>query len=281
MLMNIGKNEHATARRLTLAALGLCLFLAAANLVALGFTVNRDIASASLSPGGLPAGRAHFVRELVPVIEQENQRIALQRARLAYLLEREDAGGKLDDSQLEWIQDLGRKYKIDFGLGEHADFRELLFKRVDTVPVSLALAQAINESAWGTSRFAREGNNLFGQWCFEPGCGIVPAQRGEGLTHEVKKFDSLAESVRSYLYNLNTNQAYQDFRKQRAVARAQNKPLEGLVLARGLKTYSARGNAYVQSLVKIMTDFGFAALDSVPATPAIAQESKKPSNRNG
>lgn len=279
-LTNMGQNG-CTAARLVLAALALCFLLVLANLAALGVTATGDAVAAGTDASGLSAERARFVRELTGVIEQENQRIALRRARLIYLLEREDGGGRLDDGQMEWIQDLGRKYKVDFGPGEHADFRELLLKRVDTVPVSLALAQAINESAWGASRFAREGNNLFGQWCFEKGCGIVPAQRGEGLTHEVKKFGSVSESVRAYLHNLNTNRAYQEFRKQRALARAGNKPLEGIVLARGLKSYSARGNSYVQSLVKIMNDFGFAALDGAPAAPAVAQDAVTVSNRNG
>jgi Bax protein len=120
--------------------------------------------------------------------------------------------------------------------------------RVDTVPLSLVLAQAANESSWGQSRFAQEGNNLFGEWCFREGCGIVPEQRSAGKSHEVAAFDSVNASVRSYLHNLNTGRAYAALRKLRQQARAAGEAPKAMVLASGLARYSERGLAYVHEI---------------------------------
>ena len=115
------------------------------------------------------------------------------------------------------------------------------------------MAQAANESAWGLSRFAQKGNNLFGQWCFKKGCGIVPGQRNAGANHEVRKFASINDSVASYMHNLNTGRAYKDLRKLRATLRSTNAAVDGHTLAKGLIKYSSRGKAYVkeiQSMIK-------------------------------
>jgi len=114
--------------------------------------------------------------------------------------------------------------------------------------VSLALAQAANESAWGTSRFAREGNNYFGQWCFEPGCGLVPENRASGKTHEVARFSSPAESVKAYIENLNSNSAYEALRSQRAKQGESSSPIGGMALSNGLLNYSERGQDYVHDI---------------------------------
>ncbi len=120
--------------------------------------------------------------------------------------------------------------------------------RIDIIPPSLALAQSANESAWGTSRFATQGNNFFGQWCYKKGCGIVPSRRNEGSSHEVRKFASGKESVRAYLLNLNTGRAYKDLRAKRAEDRAAGKTASSLHLAEGLINYSERREAYVEEL---------------------------------
>jgi Bax protein len=136
-----------------------------------------------------------------------------------------------------------------------------LMERVDVIPTSLVLAQAANESAWGMSRFAREANNMFGQWCFDSGCGLVPARRGVNATHEVKAFASIEESVNAYFLNLNTNSSYQEMREMRAQMRAQGRPLDSMVLARGLTRYSQRGMAYVSELQDIIRVNRLGALD--------------------
>jgi len=128
---------------------------------------------------------------------------------------------------------------------------ELLFellKRVDNIPAPLALAQAANESAWGTSRFALEGNNIFGQWCFDEGCGIVPSRRRANASHEVRAFESLDAAVAAYFLNLNTHDRYQGFRDMRFQMRNQRGDLDPLVLVFGLVGYSERGDKYVDEI---------------------------------
>ena len=121
------------------------------------------------------------------------------------------------------------------------------------IPVSMLLAQAANESAWGTSRFAQKGNNFFGQWCFKAGCGIVPKMRPSGRIYEVARFNSPYDSVKSYLKNLNTNNGYKLFRKLRAMERETEGKLNGLVLAPGLINYSERKQKYVNSIKAIIS----------------------------
>ncbi len=120
------------------------------------------------------------------------------------------------------------------------------------VPASMALAQAAIESAWGRSRFAAEGNNYFGQWCFSAGCGIVPSRRPQGASHEVQVFDSLDEAVASYLRNINTHPAYTTVREARVEIRQREQPLDSLKLVEGLEKYSARGEDYIHELQQMI-----------------------------
>ena len=141
------------------------------------------------------------------------------------------------------------------------DLIDELLVRVDIIPVSLALAQAANESAWGTSRFAREGNNIFGQWCFDEGCGLVPGQRADDASHEVRSFSSVEASVRAYFRNLNTNPTYEYLRELRAQMRMKGKPLDSRALAQGLLRYSERGHVYISELYDIIRVNDLLALD--------------------
>jgi len=125
---------------------------------------------------------------------------------------------------------------------------ELLLARVDVIPPKLALIQAAKESGWGTSRFARSANNLFGEWCFSEGCGVVPASRSEGRRHEVESFDSVQDAIASYVRNLNSHPSYAPLRERRAALRAAGEAPTALALADGLGRYSERGEAYVQEV---------------------------------
>lgn len=186
-----------------------------------------------------------FFGILRPIIAHELQLLDEKRQRI---IRARDHGG---DTQ--WIKDLATDYKIKWDANNPVWSQLLL--RVDSLPVELILAQAANESAWGLSRFARQGNNLFGQWCFSKGCGLVPGQRAEGARHEVRKFASINESIVSYMHNLNTFRAYQGLRDLRKQLREQDKPLDAIFLAQGLKQYSSRGTAYVkeiQSMIRSM-----------------------------
>jgi Bax protein len=126
-------------------------------------------------------------------------------------------------------------------------FRKMLI-HVDKIPASLALIQAAKESGWGTSYFAREGNNLFGHWCFEKGCGIIPRRRPEGATYEVRTFDDVADSVRAYIRNLNSHPAYREVRMQRYRMRLAGKQPDAHLMAGGLEHYSGIGMKYVETV---------------------------------
>ena len=106
--------------------------------------------------------------------------------------------------------------------------------------------------AWGTSRFAVEGNNIFGQWCFEQGCGLVPLQRKGNASYEVRKFDSISASVSAYLKNINSQYSYEELRELRAGMRSRNEPLNAIDLAAGLAAYSERGEDYVDEVQSLI-----------------------------
>ncbi len=182
-----------------------------------------------------------FFRVLTPIVLAENARIREARRFLQEAAGRRDA---LSEDEQERLAGLAELYRVDLD-GEAA--MERLLRRVDEIPPSMALAQAANESGWGTSRFTREANNLFGEWTWTEE-GLVPKQRSAGKTHRVRIFASLQRSVRSYLYLLNVGHAYESLRARRAQMREAGEPLDGLALAKGLTAYSERGAAYVEEI---------------------------------
>lgn len=196
---------------------------------------------------GFAAGnerKTAFFDFMAPLIEQENEAVLSSRTRLMALQESGSPGW----AERRWLMLLAERYELDDFDPSDASDRAQLIKRVDTVPASIALAQAANESAWGTSRFARLGNNYFGQWCFVRGCGLVPEARNEGASHEVAAFDSARESVRRYMNNINTHNAYAELRTRRASLRSEGNDISGLALAPALIRYSERGQEYVNEL---------------------------------
>ena len=190
--------------------------------------------------------KQQFFDFMGPLVETENARIARQRSRLLAWQQ---------EPELNWWQSwrlerLAEAYKLDANAS--AELIPELLLRVDTLPAALALAQAAKESGWGTSRFAQEGNNFFGQWCFVPGCGMVPQSRDSGASHEVADFRSAQLSVRGYLRNLNTHYRYEQLRQQRAQLRAAGSTASGQQLAEHLLSYSIQGLDYVRSVQQII-----------------------------
>lgn len=183
-----------------------------------------------------------FIRTVLPLVLKVNEEVRAERRRLVALEEQIHSGREISDSAETWLAELGEKYEVASG-----DFAELL-RRVDTVSPTLALAQAIEESGWGRSRFARHGNALFGQRAWSEGAGFVPEERAEGAQFEVRAFASLLDSVRSYVVNLNRHFAYEDYRITRANMRAGAVSLDGRELAKTLVSYSERREAYVEAL---------------------------------
>jgi len=198
--------------------------------------------------------RELFIKIVLPLILDENQKIMDDRKKLFKILAKNfnTVGEKV------WLKRRFREYKI-----EDQDLSKLKI-RMDIIPVSIALAQAANESGWGTSRFALEGNALFGQWTWSKK-GISPANKDPNKTHKILQFQILKASVRAYKNNINTHNAYKEFREVRAQLRQDDKQIVGLDLTKYLKNYAAIGEKYVSILENIiernsLTDFDKANL---------------------
>ena len=198
--------------------------------------------------------RELFIKIVLPLILSENSKITEDRKKLFKIL------GKNFNTVGErvWLKRRFKEYKID-----DRDLSKLKM-RMDIIPVSIALAQAANESGWGTSRFALEGNALFGQWTWSKK-GISPKNKDPDQSHKILQFQVLKASVKAYKNNLNTHNAYKEFREVRAQLRQENKQIIGLDLAKYLKAYAADGERYVLILEDIieknsLTDFDKADL---------------------
>ncbi len=193
-----------------------------------------------------------FFDFLQPYVDAKNSEVRLQRQHLLGLIEKMKAGYVLTIDEMVFLRDLSRQYEVPTDNLQDPTFLQLLMRRVDVIPPSLVLAQAANESAWGTSRFAREGYNFFGQWCYEKGCGLVPDRRRPNDRHEVKSFRSIEEAVHAYFQNLNTFPSYQGLRRIRQDLRDKARPIDGMALTEGLRSYSERGEAYIDELRRMI-----------------------------
>jgi len=227
------------------------------------------------------ARKQAFFGYLGPLVDAENQRWLKSRARLQRLKETASDKAASGDAQISlgrgpgkrdrlWLNELAGFFDVPTDLSLPAKI-EALLAHVDEVPRSLALAQAAKESAWGTSRFAADGHNYFGQRCYHKGCGLVPESRAPGEKFEVRRFDSAQASVRSYMNNINSHPEYTGFRSYRAAQRATQQPLNGIQAAEQLIQYSERRQAYVDEIQSLIH---FNRLDlPVQPTPPEAPES--------
>jgi len=196
----------------------------------------------------VPKRKRLFLRSVLPLILAENTLIRRERSMLERLIERRD---DLSATARQNLAQLQRRYRVDGNLTS-AEVRDQLRQRVDVVPPALALAQAAIETGWGRSRFARTGNNLFGQWTWDSNKGMTPQRRANGANHYVRRFPGLRMSVRVYMRNLNTNDAYSGLRAIREQARHAQERVTGATLARGLQRYSERGTAYVADVREVI-----------------------------
>jgi Bax protein len=199
--------------------------------------------------------KAIFLKAVLPLILKVNDEVRAERSRLLRLLAMADGHKVIPAADRLWLAALAERY------GTGRDKARDLLRQVDNVPPSLALAQAAEESGWGTSRFAIEGNALFGQWTFSGSRKLIPRDRDNGRSHGIKSFASLLDAVRAYLHNLNTHRAYRGFRKAREQMRKNQTPLDGMVLAGSLTNYSVRGKKYVRSLRTIIAANKLLGLD--------------------
>ena len=190
-----------------------------------------------------------FIKIVLPLIVAENERILEDREKLIILSEKKFT----TDLEKQWIRQKLLEYKVKKG-----NLKELLV-RMDIIPTSIALAQAAKESGWGTSRFALEGNAIFGQWTWS-GQGIAPLDRESNKNHKILKFPILRASVKAYQNNLNTHKSYSKFRQKRSTLRDKNKKIKGLELTETLNNYAQTGSEYTKILNQIikqnrLTDF--------------------------
>ncbi len=182
-----------------------------------------------------------FIKIVLPLVVAENEKILDDRRKLKVLSEKKYTS----DLEKQWLRQKLLEYKVKKG-----NLEELMF-RMDMIPVSIALAQAAKESGWGTSRFALEGNAIFGQWTWD-GQGIAPLNRDSNKKHKILKFPILRASVKAYKNNLNTHKSYSKFREKRKQLRDKGKDITGLALTDTLKNYAQTGSEYTKILNQII-----------------------------
>ena len=206
--------------------------------------------------GDTKTKRELFIKIVLPLILHENEKIIDDRKKLFKIL------GKNFNSPGEkvWLNRRFKEYKI-----EDKDLAELKM-RMDIIPVSIAVAQAANESGWGTSRFALEGNALFGQWTWSKK-GISPKNKDPNQSHKILQFQILKASVRAYKNNLNTHNAYKEFREVRAKLRQSGTTITGLALIKYLKRYASIGEKYTEIIEGIMVQNSLTDFDKANLLP--------------
>ncbi len=201
-----------------------------------------------------------FIKIVLPLIVAENEKILDDRERLKTLINKKFT----TDTEKQWLRQKLLEYKV-----KKSDLDELIF-RMDMIPVSIALAQAAKESGWGTSRFALEGNAIFGQWTWD-GQGIAPLKRDGDKNHKILKFPILRASVKAYKNNLNTHKSYSKFREKRSQLRNKNKNITGLALTDTLKNYAQTGSEYTKILNQIITQNRLSDFEPVRLVNSVKQ----------
>ena len=199
----------------------------------------------------LSLSKKNFVKTLLPVISYQNQNILLDRSKLETIKNSLDNNNTLPKLDLIFLEKISKKYKLKTNNKLKYQIVNDLLELVDVIPSSIVLAQAANESGWGTSRFAREFNALFGEYTYDYSKGVVPLLRSEGDKYLVKSFDSIDKSVQSYFNNLNSHYAYATFREVRKIMREQNNFNNIKLLVNELGSYAADKN-YIKTINSII-----------------------------
>ncbi|MRI82834.1 MAG: mannosyl-glycoprotein endo-beta-N-acetylglucosamidase [Nitratiruptor sp.] len=187
-----------------------------------------------------------FFDILRPLVERENAKILEERRFVQAFFEKLATQPFPEAKELQRLGAIAKKYRIK-NLYDLEEYRV----KIDTIPLSLVLAQAALESGWGKSRFAREANNLFGEWTWGKK-GLVPKHRSPGKRHKIKIFDSIQDSIASYMLNLNRHRAYREFRAARYMARKKGRPFSGLEAAMTMQRYSEIGRRYTRLVSRII-----------------------------
>jgi Bax protein len=233
------------------------ILILAASVVLLAGLIQIDAGSVSRPPpdfGSMPVEqkKREFFAYLSPLISQVNFSMVADRERVHALREKLERGQAPGWSDRRWLNQLAARLEVPIDELELDEALEILERRAGVVPESIVLVQAAMESGWGTSRFAREGNNYFGQRCYRSDCGMQPQSRPEDADFGLARFSSVSASVESYILNLNTHPEYSEFRKIRERLRETGAPITGLALVNGLSAYSERGADYVAEIADMI-----------------------------
>ncbi|MFC2107698.1 glucosaminidase domain-containing protein, partial [Bacteroidota bacterium] len=208
----------------------------------------------------IPQEHKIFLANMLPLIQYENDSILLDRKFVKEILQDIKNDKNVSGSEKSTIDHIFIKYDLSKFNWENSNKAKMiasldsLLLRVDIIPIKLVMAQAIIESGWGSSRFAKDAYNYFGIHCYTPGCGIKP-DGIEDSKFEVKKFSSIRSAIQNYLHILNTGYAYEHLRKVRSELRVENKPLDPIKIAQGLEHYSQIGDEYTTLISEIITNY--------------------------
>ena len=202
-----------------------------------------------------------FIKIVLPLVVAENEKILNDKIKLRKIMSKK----MTSDKEKSWLRLKLREYKV-----KNSDISEL-DKRIDIIPVSIALAQAAKESGWGTSRFALEGNAIFGQWTWT-GQGIEPLNKGKHEGHKILRFPILRASVKAYQNNLNTHKGYSEFRDKRHNIRKRNKSIKGLDLTDTLDRYAQTGKEYTDILEQIIKQNDLSDFETVQLTNSVVKK---------
>jgi len=210
----------------------------------------------------LSSSKKEFVNIILPIISYENQKILLDREKLKIIRQVLINKQTLDKNNLKFLKNIAKHYNVESIKKHKLDLVDELLDLVDIIPNSIVLAQAANESGWGTSRFAKEYNALFGEYTYDYSRGVVPLRRENGAKHLVKSFSSVDKSVQSYFNNINTHYAYKEFREVRKIMRNLNNFSKVFLLVERLNTY-ALDKKYIETIKSIIKSNNLQHFDEI------------------
>jgi uncharacterized FlgJ-related protein len=209
----------------------------------------------------LDTNKKVFVKTVLPIIINENQNILMTRSFVENLKNKLETFRTLENKEIRTLNDIAKNYNIKYREKHKLDLVNEILSNVDVIPNSIVLAQAAIESGWGSSRFAKEHNALFGEYTYDTEKGVIPLDRDTGKTHLIKSFNSLDSSVNSYFNNINSHYAYREFRNIRKIMRDKNNFSDVNLLVEKLETYAADSN-YVNTIRSVIEKNNFKLFDN-------------------
>ena len=202
-----------------------------------------------------------FIKIVLPLVVAENEKILNDRYQYKIISRKK----MTNEKEKSWLRQKLKEYKVTNG-----SMKEL-GERMDIIPISIAIAQAAKESGWGTSRFALEGNAIFGQWTWN-GKGIAPLDRSKEKSHKILRFPILRASVKAYKNNLNTHKSYKKFREKRAELRSRKRTIQGIKLIHTLSNYAQTGVEYTKIIAKMMEQNSLEDFENVKLTNSVEKK---------